>query len=186
MDKRTLRRELFARIRAIPAERRDARSAAICRSLAADPEFQTAGVVCGYLALSGEPDLSSLFCAVPGQRWAFPRVTEGAGLSFHELGRLSEAIPGGLGIREPDPSRHPEVDAGEPELILVPGVAFDPATRARLGRGRGHYDRFLAKALASARRPRLVGIAFSEQLAEVPAEAHDIPMDRLLTERGWL
>jgi 5-formyltetrahydrofolate cyclo-ligase len=185
MEKRALRRQLFARVRALPPEARAQRSAAIRASLLADPAFRAVGTVFAYLSLPGEPDLSPLLGALAGQRWAFARVGGDDRLVFHQLDRPDEAAVGPHGIREPDPTLHPALDHGAAEIILVPGVGFDPATRARLGRGRGHYDRFLAAYQAGPRRPQLVGISFSEQLAPVPVEAHDIPMDRLLTDRGW-
>jgi 5-formyltetrahydrofolate cyclo-ligase len=185
MEKPALRRELFYRLRALPAEERTGASAAIRAFLEKDPDFIGATTVFAYLALPGEPDLGPLVDAWPGKRWCVSRVTEEDRLRFHHLPRLEEAFPGPLGIRQPDPSRHPEVEPTEADLILVPGVGFDPDTRARLGRGRGHYDRFLECALSGPKRPVLVGVLFSVQTAVIPVERHDIPMDRLLSENGW-
>jgi 5-formyltetrahydrofolate cyclo-ligase len=185
MEKRALRRELFARLRALPAEERSDASTAIRARLEQDPAFIAATTVFAYLSLPAEPDLGPLLAAHPGKRWCVSRVTEQDRLCFHHLPRLEEASPGLLGIRQPDPSRHPEVEPTEADLILVPGVGFDPATRARLGRGRGHYDRFLEAALAGPKRPVLAGVLFSVQFGTIPVEPHDIPMDRLLSETGW-
>lgn len=185
MDKGSLRRELFARIRNLPQGVRAAHSAAIRALAAEDPGFRNAATVFTYLALPGEPDLNPLLADFPEKRWCVPRVVAG-GLAFHRIARIDEAVPGVLGILHPDPARHAAVASDEAECVFVPGVGFDPTTRARIGRGKGLYDRFLAQALAAASRPRLVGVLFSVQLAEVPAEAHDIPMDRLLAETGWL
>lgn len=182
MDKATLRRNLFARIRQLtPEERREA-SQGLCGHLARDPQFLEASTIFAYLALPSEPDLSPLLTAFPEKRWAFARIGEEERLHFHALSQLREARPGAAGILEPDPLRHPQVDAAEAELILVPGVGFDPSTHSRLGRGKGHYDRFLAR-LPS---PPAVGVCFSVQLTPLCPEAHDIPMSRLLTEQGWL
>lgn len=185
MEKPALRRELFARLRALPLVERTRSSAAIRTWLAEDPAFIGATTVFAYLALPGEPDLGPLLEAYPGKRWCVSRVTEEDRLRFHHLPRLEEAFPGPLGIRQPDPSRHPEVEPTEADLILVPGVGFDPGTRARLGRGRGHYDRFLESALAGPKRPLIAGVLFSVQYTEITVERHDIPMDRLLSENGW-
>jgi len=186
MDKAALRRELFARIRNLPQDVRAAHSAAIRALAAEDPGFRNAATVFTYLALPGEPDLNPLLADFPEKRWCVPRVVEDGSLAFHRISRIDEAVPGVLGILHPDPARHAAVAADEAECVFVPGVGFDPSTRARIGRGKGLYDRFLAQALAAASRPRLVGVLFSVQLAEVPAEAHDIPMDRLLSEAGWI
>ena len=64
-------------------------------------------------------------------------------------------------------------------VALVPGRAFD-ALGGRLGRGGGYYDRF-AGACPQALR---VGVAHQLQVvASVPMEAHDAPMDVLVTDR---
>lgn len=186
MPKSSLRREIFARLRALPPRERSARSGAIAAHLEGSEAFAAARTIFSFVALPSEPDLAPLLLSHPEKRWAFPRIEAGERLVFHEMNRLEESLAGSLGISEPDPRRHPPVSPAGVDLVLVPGVAFDPATRARLGRGKGHYDRFLARVLAEAPSPVLVGIAFAEQLAPVPAEAHDIPMQRLLTELGWV
>jgi 5-formyltetrahydrofolate cyclo-ligase len=69
----------------------------------------------------------------------------------------------------------------EPDLILMPLLGYD-RTGTRLGYGGGYYDRTLA---AMTKRPMLVGLAFSAQaLDHIPREAHDIPLDAVVTESG--
>ena len=186
MDKRELRQDLFARLRTLDLEERAGRSSAIREFLRDDPDFRSARVVFSYLPLPTEPDLAPLLAETSGKTWAFPRVTIEDRLAFHLMDRTSDGNRGGHGIHEPDPLRHDEIAAGKADLILIPGVGFDSTTLARLGRGKGHYDRFLAEALASPKPPRLVGVAFSLQLADVATESHDVPMDRILTDQGWI
>lgn len=70
----------------------------------------------------------------------------------------------------------------EPELILVPLNAFD-AAGYRLGYGGGYFDRTLA-ALDPA--PLTAGIAFELARADTTwPQAHDQPMDWLVTEAGY-
>jgi len=76
----------------------------------------------------------------------------------------------------------PEVDDFfEPEILIVPLVAFD-AKGGRLGYGGGFYDRTLE--LLRAKRPTLaIGFAFETQLAEnLPLEETDQPLDMVITE----
>ena len=68
-----------------------------------------------------------------------------------------------------------------PDVLIVPLVGFD-RQGYRLGYGGGYYDRTLA---ASTPRPRTIGIAFAEAEIETTyPQAHDIPMSRIVTDRG--
>jgi len=185
MDKRAARRELFAATRNLPVEARAAHSAAICEWLARDEVFLRARSVYSFFSLPAEPDLSPLVAAFSGKRWAFSRVTPDDRICFHEMSQVGEAIQGDHGIPEPDPRRHVEVSPLEADLFLIPGVGFDPVGHGRLGRGKGHYDRYLAPVRAGAEGAHLVGVAFSVQLVRLTPEAHDVAMDRILTESGW-
>jgi 5-formyltetrahydrofolate cyclo-ligase len=68
--------------------------------------------------------------------------------------------------------------------MLVPLAAFDVRGH-RIGYGAGHYDRAIARLQARNLIPKLIGIAFDCQEVEiVPDEAHDMPLDSILTESG--
>ena len=63
-------------------------------------------------------------------------------------------------------------------LVLVPGLAFTPAGH-RVGYGGGYYDRWLA---AHPGHPT-VALCYDYQLTdELEAEAHDVPVDMVLTD----
>ena len=67
------------------------------------------------------------------------------------------------------------------DIIFVPGLAFDVHGH-RLGRGQGHYDRYLSALDQVTRRPILVGLCLDEQFFEsVPTEAHDVVMNYICT-----
>lgn len=66
------------------------------------------------------------------------------------------------------------------DLVIVPGVAFT-AQGARLGRGKGYYDRLLAHPAFA--RTYKIGVCYPCQLLqELPVEAHDVRMDEVITE----
>lgn len=82
---------------------------------------------------------------------------------------------GAYGIEEPIGELF--TDYAAIDFIAVPGVAFDRSGN-RLGRGKGYYDRLLPR-IPSAYK---AGICFPFQLVEeVPAEAFDIRMDKVIT-----
>jgi 5-formyltetrahydrofolate cyclo-ligase len=66
------------------------------------------------------------------------------------------------------------------DLIIVPILAFDKA-KHRLGWGGGWYDRFLA----SQPRALKIGVSFENGLVEtsLPGQAHDIRLDKIITEQ---
>jgi 5-formyltetrahydrofolate cyclo-ligase len=83
-------------------------------------------------------------------------------------------------------ARIPAVDDFfEPEIVIVPVVAFD-CDGGRLGYGGGFYDRTLQQ--LRARRPTLaIGFAFDLQESEaLPQDATDQRLDMIVTERRVL
>jgi len=64
-----------------------------------------------------------------------------------------------------------------PNLIFVPAIAFD-MKGYRLGRGKGHYDKYLVEHTAIK-----IGVCRgSNLLTRLPTESHDIKMDHIITE----
>ena len=97
-------------------------------------------------------------------------------LSFHMWFPGCEMEEDAYGIPKPKdtPRFHPTV-------LLVPCVGYGP-NGLRLGYGGGFYDRTLA---ALAPRPTTVGLAYSQGYVPwLEAEAHDIPLDAILTDEG--
>ncbi|HUA67715.1 MAG TPA: 5-formyltetrahydrofolate cyclo-ligase [Candidatus Saccharimonadales bacterium] len=87
----------------------------------------------------------------------------------------SDLVTGQFGIREPS-AACPEISLHNPDLILVPGIAFDLHGH-RLGRGKGFYDQLLA-----AMDGIKCGVAFDEQVVdEVPVGRLDVRVDYVLT-----
>jgi 5-formyltetrahydrofolate cyclo-ligase len=94
--------------------------------------------------------------------------------------RPGELIRGRWGLLEPPGPVLPESALAEASLVIVPALAVD-RRGARLGRGRGFYDRSLA-----GRDPRahLIAMVRDEEFVdELPAEAHDVPMTHVITPR---
>ncbi|XBQ16860.1 MAG: 5-formyltetrahydrofolate cyclo-ligase [Oceanicaulis sp.] len=139
-------------------------------------------IVAGYRAIRDEIDPSPLLetFALEQARLCLPCVTgPGRALVFRSWTPGEDFVTGAFGVQEPDPS-NPEV---RPALVLVPLLAFDQAGR-RLGYGAGFYDRTLA-ALRELGPVTTVGLAYEAQrMTRVPTDAHDLPVDWVVTERG--
>ncbi len=108
-------------------------------------------------------------------------VGEGDGFTmiFRRFSLGDELVDGPFGIQQPDET----ADEILPDVVLVPLLAFD-AQGWRLGYGGGYYDRTLAR-LHAHKAIRTYGVAFSgQQLAEIPFEVHDQPLDGIFTDKG--
>lgn len=168
-----LRAQMAAWVASLPAAQRKARSDAVVERLQHLPAFRSARTIGMYMPL---PDEVAVPLPPPGPRRAvfIPAFDPQEGL--YRMAALSEELTAGrYGIPEPAVPRY--AHAGEIDLILVPGMAFDPAG-VRLGRGGGWYDRLLP--LYRAAR---VGLCFDLQLVDrLPHRGHDIRMDWIVSE----
>lgn len=137
----------------------------------------TAVTIASFAALPGEPDLLPLVARHSERRWLFPTV-RAEHLTFHPVtDPARDFVIGSFGIREPAPSLS-TVPTHEIDVFLCPGLAFT-SKGGRLGRGRGFYDRMLSLARPEATK---LGVCFPFQLVEHTfSEAHDIPMDVVIT-----
>ncbi len=106
-------------------------------------------------------------------------------LAFRHYTACTPLRPNRYGVLEPAPFQSPEISPRDLDLVLAPLVAFDGVGR-RLGMGGGYYD----ATFAFLRRfpwhpPRLYGVAFAgQQVAGLPGEPWDMPLDGVITERG--
>ena len=156
-------------------EDRVLRSVAIWAELARRPEYVDASVVMAFVGGPGEPDTDSLHARLraDGKTLVLPSV-EGDVIVPRLVG--SGLRPGAFGIDEPQGE---EVALTSLDIVLVPGMAFTQDGR-RLGRGGGHYDRFLASLPESC---TTFGVCFAEQVVDdLPTEPHDCNVDVVLTD----
>ena len=159
-------------------------AAQVCRRLLESLAIPAEAAVSGYWPLRDElgprPSLSAL--AARGQRLCLPVVVEaGAALAFRAWRPDTPLEPAAFGTEVPGP----DCPVVEPDVLLVPLLAFD-RRGYRLGYGGGFYDRTLA-ALRGRRPVVAVGLAFAAQeVAEVPVEAGDEALDRIVTDREVL
>ncbi len=136
-------------------------------------------IVSLYWPFRGEPDLRGWMkkIAERGGECALPVVVEkNAPLIFrawHEGCKMERGI-----WNIPVPADGREV---RPDFVVAPVVGFD-AQCWRLGYGGGYYDRTLA-ALGGKRQ--VIGVGYDcQRIATIHPQAHDIPMDAVVTETG--
>jgi len=179
-QKADLRRVMIARRDALPPDIRSAAAAAI----AARPfplSIAPGAIVSGFMPMKTELNSLPLTkkLADAGVQLALP-VTgrRGQPLTMRAWTWGEPLVSGVWGIREPKPEA-PQVD---PDILLVPLLAFDRAGH-RLGYGGGFYDLTLAQ-LRARKAVIAVGLAYAAQeIASVPATPRDATLDLVLTER---
>ncbi len=175
-DKAALRRQMIAARRALAPDvklQADARIAQRLWQWLADHQVKVLG---GYLPIAGEPDLSPLYAGLAerGIVLALPIVME-----RHQPLRYLRWQPGDPLARDASGTMAPSASSDflQPDAVLAPCIGFT-GTGLRLGFGGGYFDRTLAQSP----RPMAVGIAYAFSRVEFPAEAHDIPLDLVITD----
>ncbi|MEN9705348.1 MAG: hypothetical protein RLZZ393_1227 [Pseudomonadota bacterium] len=111
-----------------------------------------------------------------------PRITDYRRSRMRFLPLAGPMRRGGYGILEPGTGI--TRSARSLHVVLMPLVGFD-RRGYRIGMGKGYYDRALAfrRGQRHWHAPLLAGLAFECQGVEsLPARAHDVPLDRLVTE----
>ena len=161
----------------------EARAAASEKLAARGLPFEVAAgaVVSGYSPIRSELDPVPLMqrLAAQGAKLALPAIPgRGKSLVFRAWLPGDRLTMGPLGILEPSPAAAGLI----PDIMLVPLAAFDRLGH-RIGYGAGHYDFTLAH-LRKLKPITAIGLAFAAQeIKTVPALAHDVALDYVLTEK---
>lgn len=154
-------------------------SGQICERLQASQLYRDAAAVCFYYPLGKEVNLLAAAAKALEERKkvAFPK-TEGDEIRFYQVENLKDFREGSFHVMEPvSDKRLMETTP----LVLTPGLVFD-RQKNRMGYGRGYYDRFAAGTPDAVK----VGIAYEMQITEqIPVDGYDVPMDYILTEKGF-
>lgn len=186
--KKALRKELLARRAALGSEMREAIDARIVEGVLVLQQYKDAIAVFAYASFSDEIDtwriIDRAWC--DGKKVILPRVVpETRRMRWFSVSSRDELSQSAWGIEEPSIDASREIDAPafskeNASLALVPALAFD-ASCFRLGYGGGFYDAFLKDFGGYA-----LGLARHEFLFdELPGiEAHDLPVDGVITELG--
>jgi 5-formyltetrahydrofolate cyclo-ligase len=150
------------------------------------PEYRAAKVVMYYVDVRSEVRTRHFLpeALKHDKKIIVPYCVDGELELFH-ITSMDELAVGMYKILEPKSElRSLPEKRFEPEqldLVMVPGVAFD-RTGARMGHGFGYYDKLLQHARPDA---PLIALAFECQLfPQIPTQAHDIFMDKIITEQA--
>lgn len=132
--------------------------------------------VLSFQSVQGEIDLRELnFWLLEKNKLCIPDLFD---LKTYQITRLpDDLIPRGS-FFEPNPLTCLSIPIEQISCILVPALVFDKSG-ARIGYGKGYYDRLLALASPTT---TIIGLGFKEQLSPVPlpSSPHDQKLPTLL------
>ncbi|MDD4952010.1 MAG: 5-formyltetrahydrofolate cyclo-ligase [Desulfovibrionaceae bacterium] len=190
INKADLRRRFLQRRLALDRGEVEAQSRAACDCVRGLAEWRAARRVLAYWPTKNEIDVRPLVRELwdRGLAVLLPRCLRDrpGRLELAWAGSESDLRPGPYSILAPGPAcpcAQEGPDQVRPELVLVPGLAFDPRG-FRLGFGGGYYDRLLAEPWMQG--AFTVGLCYAFQVVEeLPVDPWDRPVDALCPGGPW-
>lgn len=143
------------------------------------PWFQKAKTVAIYISQAFEFSTRPLFdLCIAQNKEVYVPVMHGRDLVFQRIINWKNVVPNEKNISQPMFGH--EISPDKIDVFFVPLVAFDRSGN-RLGRGVGYYDRLFSNLNI---RGVKVGVGYEfQEFFSVPTEAHDVPMEYILTEK---
>lgn len=196
MDKQELRKEIRNRKRQFTQDQLGELSLSAISKLRKHPKVMAAHTLLLYYSLPDEVNTHEWIdeLVAEGKRVLLPVVVNDKDMVIREYTGKHDLAEGSFHIMEPIGKLFPEEAYPEIEVAIIPGMSFDDGGH-RLGRGKGYYDRFLAKLRgmegnkseqkeADGTEVYKIGICFGfQKLQEIPFESHDILMDEVITSK---
>ena len=178
-SKSALRKEFKNRIQSLSSSERRTLENAALSNLEKNNLFLTAQTILSFWSLPDEistHNFNEIWCE---RKQILLPVVVGDKLELRRFEGVEKMKKGAFGIMEPQGEAFTDFDSID--LAIIPGVGFSPQG-ARLGRGKGYYDRLLP----NLRCPK-IGLALPCQIAdEIPTEEWDIFMDEVIFGNGIL
>ena len=181
-QKQELRNQMRERLASLSSSQVRVRSAAVWERLSVLSEFVSGTWLLVYVSKGHEIDTHGLIqqLLAIGKHACVPRFDDASGryIASELKDFVAELVEGKFGILEPKQGAVRLVSADKLDALLVPGLAFDGKGN-RIGRGMGFFDRLLREA------PGIkIALAYDFQvLNKVPADAHDVCVDFIVTEK---
>ena len=175
MNKQELRKTIREQKRAMTADQIAEKSARLAELFFATEAYRNADTIYGYLPYNQEVRTVPILerALRDGKLVAVPKCY-GDEMRFICMTDLSLVEKGYAGI--PEPVADGPVAEDKRALVLMPGLAFDPAGH-RIGYGGGFYDKFLA---SEPEHPTVALCYDFQMLPVLETEEYDIPVDLVL------
>ena len=185
--KRSLRRELKAKIKLMSDELKRNESLSITNKLQNLTIYQQSSRISVYLSMPSEVDTASILndifsrdkkCYVP-----LYNKDEMKMVRLKDIDDYNSLPLTSWNIKQPDEDedRETAIESGGLDLIILPGLGFTK-DGLRIGRGKGYYDNYLMKHFERiGKKPFTIGLAFSAQVcSEIPCTENDVKLDMIL------
>lgn len=152
----------------------------IVQKLLNSRSYKDAKTIMAFISMADEVQLDPFFeqAFKDGKRLAIPVIMPTNVMRAVLLPSMDVLVEGAYGIKTVNEDDRIYLQPDAPDLIIVPGAAFDYLGH-RLGLGGGYYDQFLARA----HRAKKIALAFDFQLIyQVPNEPSDATVDAIVTQ----
>lgn len=175
MDKNALRKEIRSRGNLSTAQKAEC-DKRIAGRLYARKEIASAKTVLVYLSTNSEPETDGIIAYFLGHgKRVFVPVMQDGDMLVAEYTDGETLTRGAYGIREPS---NPKIITEVPDVSVTPMVGFDEE-KARLGHGKGCYDKYFAKNPAIYK----IGLCYERgKCYHIDKGAYDVDMDIIITE----
>jgi 5-formyltetrahydrofolate cyclo-ligase len=186
--KLALRRTVRAQREGRAADERARLARRIAMVALEQPTIRSARCVAAYGSTPEEPGTGPLREALRarGTRVLLPVVADDKNLDWAEDDGDLAVTPGGLRLPEPTGPRLGQAALTEADVVIVPALAVD-TSGARLGQGRGYYDRALQQLGAGV---LVLALVHDEEVLDastpIPADPHDIAVHGAVTPTRWM
>nr|WP_029508241.1 5-formyltetrahydrofolate cyclo-ligase [Companilactobacillus versmoldensis] len=151
----------------------------LLEKLAQEPEWQNAQSIATTVSNLFEVPTKPIIerALSEGKQVYLPKTMPHRQMAFLPFSSYDDLVVSAYGI--PEPVYQADLVERQPDLVLVPGVAFSTSDRYRVGFGGGYYDRFLAQYQGKtvALVPSIMEFADSDW----PVEEFDMQIDKLIT-----
>ncbi|MGH3158870.1 MAG: 5-formyltetrahydrofolate cyclo-ligase [Streptosporangiaceae bacterium] len=171
--KQTLRRRILTSRGDLNGGQRNAAGKRLRDAVLDLPQAQMAGTVAAYYSVGTEPPTHSLVYALwkRGTYVLLPQIRSDGTLDWASYEGPDSLAPAAHGLLEPTATGGRLITSAD--LVIVPALAADRGGN-RLGRGRGLYDRALAR--VGPLIPTIALLYDGELLGELPAGPLDHPV----------
>lgn len=167
-------------------------SASALNSLVSSVEYKNASMVLGFMPMFDELDITPILQKAldDGKTVAVPRMSEtGNDMEFYIIQSMNDSFTTDNKYKIKEPAlnlselKPEQIDSSA--IILVPGLVFN-LEGARLGRGKGYYDKYLSR-IPEKTKPVLCGCTFTICVTKaIPMEENDFRVNYMLNEYGFI